>query len=199
MSNLPFPVDPTTAQDLQRVRQTTKSLDQLLGLYLLPPGLAITLIGAANALPSRGWNHWFIIGAVILGPIAWLAVRRYYLNVVGSVVRRGNKEEIKQGMLGAGLILAGSLLDGLLDSPVSLPAVALAVAFYLNLIPCGRYRPQFVASLLIASVAAGRVFWGASTAGGLAVMVMGLAFIAAGVAAHSRLDEALESVGARKP
>ncbi len=199
MDNVSFPVDPITAQDLQRVRHTTQSLDQLLGLYLLPPGLAVTLIGASNALPSRGWNHWLLIAAAILGPTGWLAVRRYYLNVVGGVVQRACKDEIKRSMLAAGLSLTGSMLDTFLDSPLSLTLVGIATVFGLNLLRCGGHRLQFVAVLLIGSVATGPMFWGPSTTGGLAGMVMGLAFIAAGLANHSRLNEALEPVSAGKP
>ncbi|MEM9561105.1 MAG: hypothetical protein AAGA93_00720 [Actinomycetota bacterium] len=198
MADNPFSPDPATATDLERVRTTTQDLDQLLGLYVVPPGLAVVLVGAANALPSGRWNPLLVVAAVVVGVASWLVVCRHYRRTVGTVVRRTTRSELTDLLPVAVLLLGGALADAAIDAPVSLTLVALAAAFGLGLVRSGGHRLWFAVTLLVASVAVGPLWWGPSTTGGLAAMVMGASLVAAGVATHARLDDALAPVGASR-
>ena len=191
-------------QDLKRIHYVTKHYDQLMGLLWLPVGAFFL-----TQVPFQaGWiatPEWLDAAHVILGSMlsGWLGVliAKWYKRRFGKVTP--SLADVDRWALGWGVlffvVIAGQVVDSVLDPPVSLLCVSLAACVLVFWWRGSRWAWHYAAmALIIAVVGLRPLFTDLSTRefirGGGSGLLLGTIFIIGGMFDHLLLVHTFKSV-----
>ncbi|GAB2851685.1 hypothetical protein GCM10022221_58910 [Actinocorallia aurea] len=162
----------------------------LRGLYAIPVGVLFVLSALGNLEWGPLGRIWVFPVGVALAAAAYLAVSRFYLRNYGRVSpsARARKRAAVVGTAVGVLVVGAVQLDWSLDLPVSLTAIAFALALLAYYAAGMGLRPHHTAICALLGVTGVLPFWqSADQRINLGLLLTGVAIAVSGIFDHAAL------------